>query len=178
MSYVDILILRHLYRRPVHGYELRKQVEASTGIVLHNNSLYPALKRFEEAGAVVKKAVQQEGRPPRHVYELTSVGRELLHDLLADLPAELAADDVEFLSRLGQFSLLEAAERQAVLDARTAALRTRLDRLRELRKRAAADPWGSRVTAEMIKRGERELAWLKDLRPLAASAPTGLRAEP
>src|SRR5205807_9709984 len=81
MSYVDILILRHLYRRPVHGYELRKQVEATTGFVLHNNSLYPALRRFEEAGAVVKTLRPQEGRPPRHVYELTDVARELLQDL-------------------------------------------------------------------------------------------------
>ena len=51
MSYIGILILRRLRSGPAHGYELRKRVEQTTGFVLHNNSLYPALKRFEEAGA-------------------------------------------------------------------------------------------------------------------------------
>ena len=44
MSYVEILILRRLRSGPAHGYELRKRVEQTTGVVLHNNSLYPALK--------------------------------------------------------------------------------------------------------------------------------------
>ena len=92
MSYIEILILRRLRSGPAHGYELRKRVEQTTGFVLHNNSLYPALRRFEEAGAVTKAAEPQEGRPPRLVYTLTAVGRELLHDMLADLPAEQAAD--------------------------------------------------------------------------------------
>src|SRR5690242_2352179 len=121
MSYIDILILRYLSRTPAHGYEVRKRVESTTGFVLHNNSLYPALRRFEEAGAVSKTAEPQQGRPPRHVYRLTDTGRELLHDMLAELPADQAGDDTEFLSRLGQFSLLEPDERVTVLDARTAA---------------------------------------------------------
>ena len=49
MSYVEILILRRLRSGPAHGYELRKRLEETTGVVLHNNSLYPALRRFEEA---------------------------------------------------------------------------------------------------------------------------------
>ena len=54
MSYVEILILRRLRSGPAHGYELRKRVEETTGFVLHNNSLYPALRRFEEAGDFVR----------------------------------------------------------------------------------------------------------------------------
>ena len=122
MSSIDIIILRHLRRQPAHGYELRKRVEETTGVVLHNNSLYPALKRFEEAGAVVRRAEEQEGRPARNVYSITAVGLELLHDLLAELPPEAAGDDLEFLTRFGQFSLLEPAERLAILDARDRAL--------------------------------------------------------
>ena len=49
VSYIEILILRRLRGGPAHGYELRKRVEETTGFVLHNNSLYPALRRFEEA---------------------------------------------------------------------------------------------------------------------------------
>ena len=111
MSYIEILILRRLRGGPAHGYELRKRVEETTGFVLHNNSLYPALRRFEEAGAVTKTAEPQAGRPPRLVYTLTDVGRELLQDMLADLPAEQAGQPEEFMARLGQFSLLTSAER-------------------------------------------------------------------
>ena len=75
--WVDVLLLSQLARCPSHGYELRRRVEAATGFVLHNNSLYPALKRFSDAGAVTRTLEPQEGRPPRHVYALTDVGREL-----------------------------------------------------------------------------------------------------
>src|ERR1700744_614447 len=118
MSYVEILILRRLRSAPAHGYELRKRVEQTTGVVLHNNSLYPALRRFEEAGAVTKTAEPQDGRPARLVYTWTAVGQDLLHALLAELPAEQAGDDTEFIARLGQFSLINPAERAGVLASR------------------------------------------------------------
>src|SRR3954471_4268291 len=110
--YLDILILSHLETGPTHGYELKRKVTTTTAFSLHNNSLYPALRRFEEAGAVTRSAQQQEGRPPRHVYTLTDVGRELLHDLVAELPAELAGNDEEFLTRLGMFDVLTPAGRR------------------------------------------------------------------
>ena len=170
MSYIEILILRRLRSGPAHGYELRKRVEQTTGVVLHNNSLYPALKRFEEAGAVTKAAQPQAGRPPRLVYTLTEVGHELLHDMLADFPPEQAADETEFLARLGQFSLLNSAERAAVLAARTRAVRDQLAHLEAMRDLAIAhgERWGELATAELIRRHEHELAWLAELGELAA----------
>jgi DNA-binding PadR family transcriptional regulator len=169
MSYIELLILRHL-SRPAHGYELRKRVEATTGVVLHNNSLYPALRRFEDAGAVVKTAHAQQGRPSKLVYELTDVGAQLLHDMLADLPAEQAADDTEFMSRLGQFGFLSPDERVAVLDARDAALAERLGRIAQLRERSGGELWGGIVTSELLARSEQERAWLSGLRQLAGQA--------
>jgi DNA-binding PadR family transcriptional regulator len=170
MSYVEILILRRLRGGAAHGYELRKRVEETTGFVLHNNSLYPALKRFEEVGAVTKTTEQQDGRPPRLVYTLTNVGHELLHDMIAELSPDAAADDSEFMARLGQFSLINAAERATVLAARAEALRARLSHFRSMRDRAIAsgDNWGALVTVELISRAERELAWLARIGELAA----------
>ena len=49
------------------------------------------------------------------------MSRDLLHDMLAELPAGQAADPDEFLARLGQFSLINPAERAGVLAARTRA---------------------------------------------------------
>jgi DNA-binding PadR family transcriptional regulator len=170
MSYIEILILRHLTKRPAHGYELRKRVEAVTGVTLHNNSLYPALRRFEEAGAVAKTIEPQEGRPPRLVYELTDVGNALLHDMLADLPPDQAADDTEFMSRLGQFGFLSPDERLAVLDARDAALAERLERMPRLHDRSGGEFWSGMVTSELIARARREREWLAELRPIAAES--------
>lgn len=167
MSYIEILILRHLTRRPAHGYELRKRVERTTGFRLNNNSLYPALRRFEEAGAVTKTEEPQEGRPPRLVYALTPLGHELLHDMLAELPPEQAADDHEFMARLGQFVLLSPEERLAVIDARDKALEVRLAHFADMRA-LAGDRWAAAATGELIRRDEQERAWLASLRPLAA----------
>jgi DNA-binding PadR family transcriptional regulator len=170
VSYIEILILRRLRAGPAHGYELRKRVEQTTGVVLHNNSLYPALKRFEEAGAVTKAAEPLPGRPPRLVYTLTAVGHELLHDLIADLPPEQAADPAEFAARLGQFSLINSAERARVLASRAGAVRSQLAHYEAMRDLAIthAERWGAIATTELIRRHEQELAWLADLAKLAA----------
>jgi len=173
MSYIEILILRRLRSGPAHGYELRKRVEETTGFVLHNNSLYPALRRFEEAGAVTKAAEPQEGRPPRLVYTLTEVGRELLHDMLAELPAEQAGDETEFLARLGQFSEINSAERAGILASRTRAVRDQLAHYQTMHKLATGYgiSWGALVTAELIRRHEQELTWLAELGELAKEEP-------
>jgi DNA-binding PadR family transcriptional regulator len=160
--WVDVLLLSQLARRPSHGYELRRRVEAATGIKLHNNSLYPALRRFGEAGAVTRTLEPQEGRPPRHVYELTDVGRELLHDQLADLPEELAGDEAEFLARLAGFGQLGRDERHGVLAARGRVLAERRTRLAGLAE-AADDPWAGFVLDEVLRRIREEQGWLDRL---------------
>ena len=168
MSYIEILLLRHLTRRPAHGYELRKRVEHTTGVRLNNNSLYPALRRFEEAGAVSRTEEQQEGRPPRLVYALTPLGRELLHDMLADLPPDQAADRNEFLSRVGQFSLLDPGERLAVLAARDEALQVRLAHFTEMRELSRGDQWAEAVIDQLSRLDRAERGWIAELRALAA----------
>ena len=182
MSYLEILILRRLFAGPAHGYELRKRVEETTGFTLHNNTLYPALKRFEDAGAVTKTTEPQPGRPPRLVYQLTDTGRALLHDMLADLPADQAAEDFEFLTRLAQFSLLTRTQRQTVLAARTEAVRERLSHLQAMRKLAAEhdEQWAIVTTDELIRRAGRELDWLAELDEAARAEPgaEAARAEP
>jgi DNA-binding PadR family transcriptional regulator len=173
--YLDILVLTHLRTAPVHGYELKRKIAATTMFALNNNTLYPALRRFEEAGAVRKTAVQQEGRPPRHIYELTDIGHELLHDMLADLPRELAGNDEEFLTRVGMFDDLTPGERRGVLTTRDQALSARIEHLKDLAARAEASSqnrqWGSLVTAELIGRALRERTWIDGLMRLIEESP-------
>src|SRR5437762_13227431 len=56
-----------------HGYELSKLTELKSG------TLYPLLIRLSEHGLLESKwlPVDQPGRPPRHVYRLTTAGLAL-----------------------------------------------------------------------------------------------------
>ncbi|RZQ60172.1 PadR family transcriptional regulator [Amycolatopsis suaedae] len=161
--WIEILLLSRLAEGPLHGYELRKAVEASTGRMLSNNSLYPTLRRFVDAGAVLRDAEDQQSKPPRHVYSITDVGRELLHDQLTDFPEELALNDTEFLARVGNFSRLDEDERRAVLDTRDRVITAERERLSKLAA-AQADPWTRTVLAEVGRRLTEERAWLDTLR--------------
>ena len=165
--WIDILLLSSLAKQPSHGYELRRKVEEATGHALSNNSLYPALRRFHDAGAVSRTEHSQPGTPPRHVYALTDVGREMLHDMVADLPAELAGDASEFFGRLGSFRLLSRAERLRVLDARDQALVRQRDRLAGFG--SGVDFWSRETLVEVQRRIEAEREWIATLRPVADS---------
>src|SRR5918912_1799431 len=120
MAYVDILILQNLVARPAHGYEIKKSVERIMGgaFVVNNNVLYPALRRFEEMGAVEKEVVRQEGKPDRHVYRATELGEEVLGELLREFLPEVTHNDAEFQIRVAFLGLMEAEERQDILGAR------------------------------------------------------------
>ncbi len=79
--YSEIVILAMLHQGPRHGYEIKKDTERALGgmVPLNNKTLYLALKRFEEMGAVTRQVIPQEGKPNRHLYQLTERGIELLH---------------------------------------------------------------------------------------------------
>jgi DNA-binding PadR family transcriptional regulator len=169
--WIEVLLLAKLARGPLHGYELRKEVEASTGHALSNNSLYPTLRRFVEAGAVLRSPEDQEGKPPRHVYTITDVGREFLHDMLAELPDELALNDLEFFARLANFGWLRPAERLGVLDSRDGALAREQERLTTLAA-AQQEPWSRLVLDEVCRRLDAERAWLAGVRKEISQAIT------
>jgi DNA-binding PadR family transcriptional regulator len=163
--WIEVLLLSSLAKQPSHGYELRRQVEEATGHALSNNSLYPTLRRFHDAGAVTRIAQSQPGTPPRHVYSITDVGWEMLHDMLADLPDELAGDAAEFLARLGSFRLLTGPERLRVLDARDKALTHQRDRLAGFG--IGVDYWSREVLAGVQRRIQDEQNWIATLRAVA-----------
>lgn len=171
MAYLDILILEALIDRPRHGYEIKRNVEGVLGgsVSLNNNVLYPALRRFEEIGAVEKTVEQQESRPPRHVYRLTPIGRQTLESLIRHFPPEMAQEDPEFLTRVAFFERLEPEVRREILDARQKALELRADYLTRLRPAAAeASKWSGRVVDFVIRGARLELRWIDELRRDAA----------
>ena len=105
-------------------------------VALNNKTLYLALKRFEEMGAVTRQVIVQEGKPNRHLYQLTERGVELLQASLRDFGPEQAGGDAEFFTRVSFFDLLEVPEQEAILRSRLAYLQKGLEYLHSLQQMA------------------------------------------
>jgi DNA-binding PadR family transcriptional regulator len=165
--YLDILVLAHLAHHPAHGYEIKKMVDRSVGSArLNNNVLYPALKRFEEAGAIEGELVPQQGVPPRRVFRLTEAGHELLRSMLEDFPKDMAGVDEEFLTRLAFFHLIAPEARREILARRQTALQGRIDHLEDMARLASVDPeepYAQRLLNFQRRQAESELAWVGEL---------------
>jgi transcriptional regulator len=77
---LDLLILRALSWGRLHGYGIARWIERTTDDVLRveEGSLYPALRRLQEAGLLDGRwGVTENGRRARF-YELTPSGRKRL----------------------------------------------------------------------------------------------------
>jgi DNA-binding PadR family transcriptional regulator len=171
--YFDIMMLRVLADHERHGYEIKKQVERILGgRSINNNVLYPALRRFEEQGAIERVATDADpGRPPRNVYRLTDSGHDLLQAMIRDADPTLLADDNEFLTRVAFFADLDADDRLRILQVRREILEARIAHMASLRPDAQAEPWGLRVMDFGLERHRGELAWLDTLAAAAVGGP-------
>jgi PadR family transcriptional regulator PadR len=77
---LDLMVLKILCRQePLHGYAIMTAIEQIGGDALRveEGSIYPALRRMEQAGWLRAEWVNRGGRRAR-VYELTRAGRKQL----------------------------------------------------------------------------------------------------
>jgi DNA-binding PadR family transcriptional regulator len=170
--YSEIVILAMLKPGPRHGYEIKKDVDRALGgiVALNNKTLYLALKHFEEMGAVTRQVIVQEGKPNRHLYELTERGIEVLQAYLRDFGPEQARIDAEFFTRVAFFDFLEVPERRKILRSRLASLQRGLEYLHSLQQMADKGENGAkiipspshaqRVLAFHIRRIRDEYEWI------------------
>ena len=170
--YSEILILAMLQQGPRHGYEIKKDLDRALGgmVTLNNKTLYLALKHFEEMGAVTRQVIPQEGKPNRHLYQLTKRGAELLQDSLQDFSSEQAGNDAEFFTRVAFFDLLEVPEREAILTRRLAYLEGCLSYLQTMQHMADSEDCApamgismsnaQRVLAFHLQRVRQEYQWI------------------
>ena len=79
-GWIQFLILRFLYEKPTHGYQLLEEIEERTCGChrLEPGSMYTILRRMEEKGLLESKWERVEGGPERRVYNLTRKGVEAL----------------------------------------------------------------------------------------------------
>ncbi|MFF2957094.1 PadR family transcriptional regulator [Kitasatospora sp. NPDC057965] len=91
---LKLAILGFLHDRPLHGYELRRHLAALTGHVrpISDGTLYPAIKRLEADGLLVRATEPGAAAAPRHTLRLTDAGRAALLERLR-APEELDVSD-------------------------------------------------------------------------------------
>ncbi|MFL6074013.1 MAG: PadR family transcriptional regulator [Mycobacteriales bacterium] len=122
---LELTILGFLAEQPLHGYQLRTRIARLSGHVrpVSDGSLYPAIKRMEAAGLLVRQAEQGTAAAPRQVLSLTGAGRAELLRRLRD-PEELEITDrTRFFAVLAFLHLLpDPAAQAAVLRRRLAFL--------------------------------------------------------
>ena len=86
---------------PHTGYDIKKLTDLSTRHFWAENygSLYPTLKRLEQAGLATVQRQAQDGKPDRKVYTITESGREVLKNWL-ESPVQETPPRSELLLKL------------------------------------------------------------------------------
>ena len=169
---LELAVLGLLHESPMHGYELRKQLNTvlGWGRMLSYGSLYPALKRMLKAGLIAEQQVEPEGQPgtvsrrQRIVYELTEVGQARFTTLMAEAGPSSWEDD-NFDVRFAFFSRTDMEIRLRILEGRRARLEERLERVQAQleRTRKRMDRYSMELQRHGVESVEREVRWLSDL---------------
>ncbi len=160
----DLLLLAALLPGPRHGYALKQQVGLLTGkAAMHNNLVYPLLRRFVKNGWVRRRQAEGERGQTREVYALTAKGKEELLRRLATYGEEEAASDNGFRLRVGLFDFLDPETRQRILAGRDQFLAAREQRLARITAAVNAPPWGSEVVKFFREQVRVEREWIASL---------------
>ena len=169
---LELAVLGLLHDSPMHGYELRKRLNAVLGAfrALSYGTLYPALKTLlaegliREAGQVEGPAPALAGKRARIVYELTAEGKERFQSLVRQ-PGPAAWEDGTFDVHFAFFARTDADTRLQILEGRRTRLQERLDGVRQsmTRTRERLDSYTLELQRHGLESVEREVRWLTEL---------------
>ncbi|HET6625174.1 MAG TPA: helix-turn-helix transcriptional regulator [Nocardioidaceae bacterium] len=168
---LELAVLGLLHESPMHGYELRKQLNAvlGWGRVLSYGSLYPALKKMLRAGWIAEHvegtaAGVAVSRRQRIVYELTDTGNARFTSLMSESGPASWEDD-NFDVRFAFFSRTDMEIRLRILEGRRARLEERLERVQSQlsRTQKRMDRYAMELQRHGVESVEREVRWLSDL---------------
>ena len=165
---LELAILGLLKERPMHGYQLARELSAQLGGLwkVSYGSLYPTLRRLERDGAVEQVPGTEAGKArKRLVYRITPTGEELFLQLLEEPPSDTQAEDARFRIRLAFFRYLPPETRVRLLDRRRSALEGRLAAIKEAIAAAADndDDYQRALMEHGRAATEADIAWLTGL---------------
>lgn len=171
-SVLELAVLGILHESPLHGYELRKRLNALLGTLraISYGSLYPCLKQLLGDGLIAEEVPRNEQNPPlagkraKIVYALTADGKDHFAALMAEAgPSEW--EDDSFGVRFAFFGRTDAAVRLRILEGRRRRLEERLDGVRAhaTRTRERVDAYTLELQRHGLESVEREVRWLNEL---------------
>ncbi len=190
MTVLDLAILGLLKEQPLHGYELKKRLTETLGFVagVSFGSLYPALRRLEDCGAIqsvdgagpplaqppmpatgsisgetavgrIRRRARQ-GRRNRKAYRITARGDARLHQLLVEEPSK-GGDERAFALQFAFCRHLPDAERLDLLRRRRDELGDRLARARQTEP-VPADRYARSLAEHRTESIARDLEWVDE----------------
>jgi len=167
---LELAILGILNDQPLHGYELRKRLNATLGTfrAFSYGSLYPTLRRMKEQGLIAEDTSELSaplgGKRSKVVYRLTAEGKERFAVLLSD-DSPGAYEDELFGVHLAFFAQTDAATRLRILEGRRRRVEERRERLRSglSRTRERLDRYTLELQQHGLESAEREVRWLTEL---------------
>jgi DNA-binding PadR family transcriptional regulator len=187
---LELAVLGLLTEQPLHGYELKKRLSETLGPLwgISFGSLYPALRRLEQSGAIEEVAETGPGVPSagfvatgslagelasarlrrlarpsrrtRKAYRLTDRGRELFGELLT---AEEADDDRAFALKLSFCRYLDGPARLEFLERRRAHLAQRLATSRRTPTARTIDRYTRSLLEHRATSTQHDLDWIDEL---------------
>jgi DNA-binding PadR family transcriptional regulator len=165
----DLILLAILADGPQHGYALKKRAGMALGQPdMHNNLVYPLLRRFVSQKWVTQRKTAGQRGQTRQVYSLTPLGRAALANRLQQFDDTSSAE--AFRLRVGLFDLLALSAREGILTAREKYLQAREQRLALLETEMDLGRYGSEVTKFLRQHIRTELAWISRLRRMNQQA--------
>ena len=171
-SVLEFAVLGLLHDNPMHGYELRKLLNAVLGSfrAISYGSLYPCLKQLlaadliREVGPADSGAPTLSNRRAKIVYQLTAEGKERFEELLAETGPD-TWDDERFGVHFAFFSRTDSEVRMRILQGRRSRLEERLSVLRSSFTRGTerVDSYTTELARHGLDGVEREVRWLSEL---------------
>ncbi|MFV0463599.1 MAG: PadR family transcriptional regulator [Nostocoides sp.] len=176
---LEFAVLGLLHESPMHGYELRKRLNAALGMfrALSYGTLYPCLRSLSDRGLIIASGTDARpgttGGRARIVYELTADGKEHFAELTSRADASAYEDD-GFELRMVFFARTEAEVRMRILEGRRSRLVERLERIRaaNLTHRPRMDQWTSALQDHGEESTRAEVGWLTGLINAERQMPT------
>jgi DNA-binding PadR family transcriptional regulator len=147
---------------PAYGYALKKTAGLIFGhAALHNNIVYPSLKRFVHHGWVDLTIVPGDRGQRRKQYRITPAGKQHLRHELAAFSHQQASDEMAFLLRVAFFDGLSPKLRARIIAARKSFLAARAAELLQLQDLTQPRSF-SRVALDRVRQriGD-ELRWIR-----------------
>lgn len=142
--------------------------------VLHNNLVYPLLRRFMDQGWVTRRESAGERGQTRLRYLITAAGKRELVARLSAFGDQDARSSDAFRLRVGSFQLLAAHIRIAILERRAKYLTGRIQHLQVLQQNFPLNRYAKEVLTQFSVEMKSELKWIRRLR----SAENSYKKEP